>query len=148
MKVNTMLGNILVVIGTAILLAACGQTGKSSAPTVNEVKAWRLAQENSAFHVAKSYELSDLSCVPGSQDEVDEANRAYAAMGMGDDAITAYFLCSYVINASFTATDKHKDVAKDYELKNYRVANEKFVFIRDREGYKWMGSVGRPKAAG
>jgi len=149
MKLNTTLKNTLVVIGTAALLGACGQAGKTAAPTVEDVKAWRLAHDTTKIHKATTYDVTDLMCNEASKEALDEARRAYAALGAkGDDAVKVLYLCSYTVNASFEALDKETHQSRDYAITNHRVTNEKFGLVRDGDGHKWLGSPRLPKSAG
>lgn len=149
MKLNITLRNTLAVLGVAALLGACGQTSNTAAPTVEDVKAWRLAHDNTKIHKATTYDVTDLSCNEASKEALEEARRAYALLGAkGDDAVKALYLCSYTVNASFEALDKGTHQSRDYAITNHRVANEKFGLVRDGNAYKWLGNPRLPKSTG
>ena len=155
MKSNHSLKLGLVVLSVAALLTACGDAslgGASSStavPTVEDVKAWRVANVDKGTFNVKSYEVSDLTCSSVSKEEMETIKKGYSAFGMSsDDLIKALVQCSYTVNASLVARDKEYRMVKDWEITNHKVKDEKFGLMRKGDVTQWMGTPRLPKNQG
>ena len=70
-------------------------------PTIEDVKAWRVANVDTKTYNVKSYDVSDLNCSAVSKEELETVKKSYSAFGMSsDDLMKALVQCSYTVNAA------------------------------------------------
>jgi hypothetical protein len=145
----------LAVLSVAALLSACGDTSlggsssSSAVPTIEDVKAWRVANVDIKTFNVRSYEISDLSCSAVSKEEMETIKKGYSAFGMNsEELIKALVQCSYTVDASLEARDKEYRMVKDWEITNHKVKDEKFGLLRKGESSQWIGTPRLPKNAG
>lgn len=144
----------LACLSAAALMTACGEanfggSSSSSAPTIEDVKAWRLANVDTKTYNVVSYEVSDLSCSAVSKEELEAIKKGYAAFGMSsDDLIKAIVQCSYTVNASMAGRDKEYRKTPDLDITNHKVKNEKFGLLVKGGTPQWMGTPRLPKNEG
>lgn len=143
------------VVSIAALVTACGDaslggaSSSSAVPTIEDVKAWRVANVDTKTYNVKAYEVSDLSCSAVSKDELETVKKSYAAFGMSsDDLMKALVQCSYTVNASFVGRDKEYRKTPDFDIANHKVKNEKFGLLVKGDSTQWMGTPRLPKNAG
>jgi hypothetical protein len=155
MKTILFLNLSLAVVSAAALLTACGDVtlgGASSSsivPTVEDVKAWRVANVDTKTYIVKSYEVSDLSCSAVSKEELETVKKSYAAFGMSsDDLMKALVQCSYTVNASLVGRDKEYRKTQDRDITNHKVKDEKFGLLVKGGTPQWMGTPRLPKNEG
>jgi hypothetical protein len=145
----------LAVLSAAALLTACGDWSLSGAfsssatPTIEDVKAWRVANVDTKTFNVKSYEIRDLSCSAVSKEEMENIKKGYSAFGMNsEELIKAIVQCSYTVNALLEARDKEYRMVKDWEIKNHKVKDEKFGLLRKGDSSQWIGTPRLPKNSG
>lgn len=154
MKSTRTLKLSLALFSVAALLTACGDasltTSSSSAvPSIEDVKAWRVANVDTKTYNVKSYEVSDLSCSAVSKEELEVVKKSYSAFGMSsDDLMKALVQCSYTVNASLVGRDKEYRKTQDREITNHKVKDEKFGLLRKGDVTQWMGTPRLPKNEG
>ncbi|MDO9134108.1 hypothetical protein [Hydrogenophaga sp.] len=145
----------LAVLSVAALLSACGDTSlggsssSSAVPTIEDVKAWRVANVDTKTYNVKSYEVSDLSCSAVSKEELETVKKSYSAFGMSsDDLMKALVQCSYTVNASLVGRDKEYRKTQDRDITNHKVKDEKFGLLVKGGTPQWMGTPRLPKNEG
>ena len=145
----------LAVLSVAALLSACGDTSlggsssSSAVPTIEDVKAWRVANVDTKTYNVKSYEVSDLICSDVSKEDLETVKKSYSAFGMSsDDLMKALVQCSYTVNAAFEGRDKEYRKIQDRDITNHKVKNEKFGLLRKGNTTQWMGTPRLPKNEG
>lgn len=145
----------LAVLSVAALLTACGDaslggpSSSSAVPTIEDVKAWRVANVDTKTYNVKSYEVSDLSCSAVSKEELETVKKSYSAFGMSsDDLMKALVQCSYTVNASLVGRDKEYRKTPDRDFTNHKVKDEKFGLLRKGDITQWMGTPRLPKNEG
>jgi hypothetical protein len=155
MKTIRFLNLSLAVVSAAALLTACGDvtlggaSSSSNVPTVEDVKAWRVANVDTKTYIVKSYEVSDLSCSAVSKEELETVKKSYAAFGMSsDDLMKALVQCSYTVNASLVGRDKEYRKTQDRDITNHKVKDEKFGLLVKGGTPQWMGTPRLPKNEG
>lgn len=155
MKSTRTLKLSLAMLSVAALLTACGDASlgsaysSSAAPSIEDVKAWRLANVDTKTYNVKSYEVSDLTCSDVSKEELETVKKSYSAFGMSsDDLMKALVQCSYTVNAAFEGRDKEFSKTQDWGITNHKVKNEKFGLLRKRDTTQWMGTPRLPKNEG
>lgn len=154
MKSNQSIKLSLAVLSVAALLTACGDTllsttSSSAVPSIEDVKAWRVANVDKETFNVKAYEISDLTCSSVSKEEMETIKKGYSAFGMSsDDLIKSLVQCSYTVNASLIARDKEYRMVKDWDITNHKVKNEKFGLLRKGDATQWMGTPRLPKNQG
>ncbi|WP_300650620.1 hypothetical protein [Hydrogenophaga sp.] len=142
-------------LSVAALLTACGDAspgGASSSsvvPSIEDVKAWRVANVDTKTYNVKSYEVSDLICSDVSKEDLETVKKSYSAFGMSsDDLMKALVQCSYTVNAAFEGRDKEYRKTQDRDITNHKVKNEKFGLLRKGNTTQWMGTPRLPKNEG
>lgn len=155
MKTIRFLNLSMAVVSAAALLTACGDvtlggaSSSSTVPTVEDVKAWRVANVDTKTYIVKSYEVSDLSCSAVSKEELETVKKSYAAFGMSsDDLMKALVQCSYTVNASLVGRDKEYRKTQDRDITNHKVKDEKFGLLVKGGTPQWMGTPRLPKNEG
>lgn len=145
----------LAVLSVAVLLIACsdeslgGASTSSTFPTIEDVKAWRLANVDTKTYNVKSYDVSDLNCSAVSKEELETVKKSYSAFGMSsDDLMKALVQCSYTVNASLVGRDKEYRKTQDRDITNHKVKNEKFGLLLKGGTTHWMGTPRLPKSEG
>jgi hypothetical protein len=126
-----------------------GSSSSSAVPTIEDVKAWRVANVDTKTYNVKSYEVSDLSCSAVSKEELETVKKSYSAFGMSsDDLMKALVQCSYTVNASLVGRDKEYRKTQDRDITNHKVKDEKFGLLVKGGSPKWMGTPRLPKNEG
>ena len=155
MKSTHSLKLCLAVLSVAALLTACGDaslggaSSSSAVPTIEDVKAWRVANVDTKTFNVKSYEVSDLSYSAVSKEDLEVVKKSYSAFGMNpDELMKALVQCSYTVNASLVARDKEYRMVKDWDITNHKVKDEKFGLLVKGGTPQWMGTPRLPKNQG
>lgn len=155
MKSSHSLTLSLAMLSVAALLIACGDpslggaSSSSAVPSIEDVKAWRVANVDTKTYNVTSYEVSDLSCSAVSKEELETVKKSYSAFGMSsDDLMKALVQCSYTVNASFVGRDKEYRKTQDRDITNHKVKDEKFGLLLKGGTIQWMGTPRLPKNGG
>jgi hypothetical protein len=155
MKFTRTLKLSLAMFSVAALLTACGDaslggaSSSSAVPSIEDVKAWRVANVDTKTYNVKSYEVSDLTCSDVSKEDLETVKKSYSAFGMSsDDLMKALVQCSYTVNAALEGRDKEYRKTQDRDITNHKVKNEKFGLLRKGDTTQWMGTPRLPKNEG
>ncbi|QHE89380.1 hypothetical protein [Hydrogenophaga sp. BPS33] len=133
----------------SVLLAGCEFPGSSTpAPSIEQVKAWRMKNGTQMAHKITSYEVSDLSCAKAPKEEIERIKAGYKALGSNaDEAISSYATCSYTINAEFEGVTVGFVTGKSYKVTGFRMTDEMWLLgaLKGKDP-EWQGKQGAPDA--